>query len=55
MGFISSLPHTTNGPVTCNDVQLPSGNASIGIGITIQQQEDIHNHIEEHQENGGFA
>ena len=49
---LNSLPRTTNGPV---DVQLPSGDASVGIGITIQQQEDVHNHIEDHYEDGGFA
>jgi Plavaka transposase len=52
---LNSLPRTTNAPVMCNDVQLPSGDASVGIGITIQQQEDVHNHIEDHYENGGFA
>ena len=50
------LPRTaTNGPVTCNDVSLPSGDASAGMGSTIQQQEHIHDDIEEDHEDGGFA
>ena len=50
------LPCTvTRGPVTCNDVPLPSGDASAGMGSTIQQQEHIHDNIEEDHEDGGFA
>ena len=52
------LPRTaTNGPVTCNDVPLPSGNASAGMGSTFQQQEHIHDDIEEdqHKYGAGFA
>jgi hypothetical protein len=39
-------PRTTIGAVICNDVPLFSGKASAGRGITIQQQEQVHNNSE---------
>jgi hypothetical protein len=52
------LPRTagsTNGPATCNDVRLPSGDASAGEDGTIQQEEYIDDDIEVDDDDGGFG